>query len=163
VVGVGLLVAIVITLTDELVAPLIYAEHTSVPRAWGVIWKMARHDSGTFLYYVVLRFAVGMGISIGVLIVLFPVLMGLSSGALVTAAMVILTLRVVGLAWVWSPVTFVLGALGLSVFTGLLFILLSVVGMPGQVYLQDYGVRFIASRVPSLEDLCRAGAAHDRG
>ena len=163
VIAVGLLVAIIITLTDDLVAPLIYAEHISVPSAWRVVWKMARHDSGTFLVYIVLRFAVGMGISIGVLIVLFPVLMGLSSVALVTAAVVILALRVVGLAWVWNPVTFVLGALALSIFTSLLFALLSVVGMPGQVYLQDYGVRFIASRVPSLEALCRAGDTHDRG
>jgi hypothetical protein len=163
VVGIGLLVAIIITLTDDLVAPLVYAEHISLPGAWRVVWKMARRDSGTFLFYVVLRFAVGMGISIGVLFVLFPVLMGLSSGALVTAAVVILALRVVGLAWAWNPVTFVLGALALSIFTALLFALLSVIGMPGQVYLQNYGVRFIASRVPSLGALCRAVAAQGRG
>ena len=54
-----------------------------------------------------------MGISVAVLFVLFPVLMGLSSGALVTAALVILALRVVGLAWAWNPVTIVLGALAL--------------------------------------------------
>jgi hypothetical protein len=159
VVGVGLLVAIIITLTDDLVAPLIYAEHFSVPSAWRVVWKMARHDFGTFLVYIILRFSVGMGISIAVLFVLFPILMGLSSVAIVTAALVVLALRVVGLTWAWNPVTFVLGALALSIFTSLLFALLSVVGMPGQVYLQDYGVRFIASRVPSLEALCRAGEA----
>jgi len=162
VIGIGLLVGIIITLTDDLVAPLIYAEHISLPAAWRVVWKMARRDSRTFLFYIVLRFAVGMGISIGVLFVLFPVLMGLSSGALVTAAMVVLALRVVGLAWAWNPVTFVLGALALSIFTSLLFALLSVVGMPGQVYLQDYGVRFIASRVPSLGALCRAGDPEGR-
>ena len=161
VVGVGLLVAIIITLTDDLVAPLIYAEHISAPAAWGVVWKMARHDSGTFLAYIILRFAVGLGISVGALFVLFPVLMGLSSVALVTAAMAILALRVVGLAWAWNPVTFILGGFALSIFTGLLFALLSVVGMPGQVYLQDYGVKFIASRVPSLEALCRAGDERD--
>ena len=104
-----------------------------------------------------------MGISIGVLFVLFPVLMGLSSGALVTAAVVILALRVVGLAWVWNPVTFALGALALSIFTSMLFALLSVIGMPGQVYLQNYGIRFIASRVPSLATLCRAGAVQRGG
>jgi hypothetical protein len=162
VVGVGLLVAIIITLTDDLVAPLIYAEHISVSGAWGIVWKMARHDYGTFLVYIILRFAVGMGISIGALFVLFPVLMGLSSVGLVTAAVIILALRAVGLTWAWNPVTFVLGAFALSIFTGLLFALLSVVGMPGQVYLQDYGVKFIASRVPSLEALCRAGYPRDR-
>jgi hypothetical protein len=75
---------------------------------------------------------------------------------------IILALRAVGLTWAWNPVTFVLGAFALSIFTGLLFALLSVVGMPGQVYLQDYGVKFIASRVPSLEALCRAGYPRDR-
>ena len=103
-----------------------------------------------------------MGISIAVLFVLFPVLMGLSSGALVTAALVILALRVVGLAWAWNPVTIFLAALALCIFTGLLFALLSVVGMPGQVYLQNYGVRFIASRVPSLGALCRASVPSGR-
>jgi len=64
-----------------------YAEHISLPAAWKMVWKMSRRDSATFFFYVVLRFAVGMGISIAVLFVLFPVLMGLSSGALVTAAL----------------------------------------------------------------------------
>ena len=162
VVGVGLLVAIFITLTDDLVAPLMYAERISLPAAWHIIWKISRHDSGTFVFYVALRFAVGMGISIAVLFVLFPVLMGLSSAVLVTATLVVLALRVVGLAWVWNPVTISLAAFALGIFTGLLFVLLSVVGMPGQVYLQNYGVRFIASRVPSLQTLCRAAAARGR-
>jgi len=162
VVGVGLLVAIFITLTDDLVAPLMYAERTSLPAAWQIIWKIMRHDSGTFVFYVALRFAVGMGISIAVLFVLFPVLMGLSSGMLVMAALVVLALRVVGLAWVWNPITISLAALALCIFTALLFALLSVAGMPGQVYLQNYGVRFVASRVPSLQTLCRAAAARGR-
>jgi hypothetical protein len=162
VVGIGFLVAIFITLTDDLVAPLMYAERISLPAAWQIIWKISRRDSGTFIFYVALRFAVGMGISIAVLFVLFPVLMGLSSGMLLTAALVVLALRVVGLAWVWNPVTISLAALALCIFTGLLFALLSVVGMPGQVYLQNYGVRFIASRAPSLQSLCRAAAARGR-
>ena len=107
---------------------------------------------------MVLRFAVSMGISLAVLSVLFPALMGLSSGALVSAALVILALRVVGLAWVWNPLTVILAVLALCVFTTILFAILSVVGMPGQVYLQNYGVCFIGSRVPSLGVLCRASA-----
>lgn len=163
VVLIGLLVAILITLTDDLVAPLMYADRTSLPAAWRIVWRISRRDHSQFLVYVVLRFAVSMVISVAVLFVLFPTLMGLSSGAIVTTALVILGLRVMGLAWVWNPVTILLGALALCIFTGLLFALLSVVGMPGQVYLQNYGVRFIASRVPSLEALCRAPAPLDRG
>ena len=163
VVGIGLLIAIVITLTDDLVAPLVYSEQISLPVAWGMFWKLVRRDSAPFFFYVVLRLAVGMGISVGALFVLFPVLMGLSAGALVSAAAVILALSAVGLVWAWNPLTLVLGAFALTIFTTLLFSLLSVIGMPGQVYLQNYGVRFIASRVPSLGALCRTGAAQARG
>jgi hypothetical protein len=162
VVLIGLLVAILITLTDDLVVPLMYADRISLPAAWGIVWRISRRDPGTLLFYVVLRFAVSMGISIAVLIVLFPILMGLSSGALVTAALVIFASRIVGLAWAWNPVTIFLGAVALGILTGLLFTVLSVVGMPGQVYLQNYGVRFIASRVPSLEALCRASVPWGR-
>jgi len=162
VVLIGLLVAIIITLTDDLVAPLMYADRISLPAAWRIVWRISRRDPGTLLFYVVLRFALSMGISVAVLFVLFPVLMGLSSGALVAAALVTLTLRMVGLAWAWNPVTNLLGVLGLGILTGLLFALLGVAGMPGQVYLQNYGVRFMASRVPSLQALCLASARGGR-
>jgi hypothetical protein len=162
VVLVGLLVAVIITLTDDLVVPLIYAERISFPAAWGKVWKLARRDMGTFVFYVALRFVVSMGISVAVLFFLFPVLMGLSSGAIIAVALVILALRAVGFAWAWNPVTILLGVVALLLLTGLLFILLSVVGMPGQVYVQNYGVRFIASRAPSLEALCRASSASGR-
>jgi hypothetical protein len=162
VVVVGLLVAIAITLTDDLVVPLIYAERISLPAAWGKVWNVARRDTGTFVIYVALRFVVSMGISVAVLFFLFPVLMGLSSGAIIAAALVILALRVVGFAWAWNPVTTLVGVVALLLLTSLLFILLSVAGMPGQVYLQNYGVRFIASRAPSLEALCRASSASSR-
>jgi hypothetical protein len=154
---IALLVAMLITLTDDLVTPLMYGDRISPPAAWRILGRMWRRDPGTFLFYVVLRFAVSIGISVAALFVLFPVLMGLSSGAMVTAALVILALRVVGLAWAWNPVTTFLGAFALCILTALLFALLSVVGMPGQVYLQNFGVRFIASRVRSLQALCRTG------
>jgi hypothetical protein len=163
IVFIGMLVAILITLTDDLVAPLMYADRISLPAAWKIVWRIWRRDNGTFLFYIVLRFAVSMVIGIAVLFVLFPVLMGLSSGALVIAALINLALRLAGLVWAWNPVTIVFGALALCLLTALLFALLSVVGMPGQVYLQNYGVRFIASRVPSLGALCRASAPAGRG
>jgi hypothetical protein len=156
VVCIGSLAAIVLTLTDDLATPLMYAEKISLPAAWQMIWKISRRDSGTFLVYFALRFALGLGISIAVLVILFPVLMGLSSLAFLGAALVVLALRAVGLAWVWNPATTFLAAAALCILSALLFALLSVMGMPGQVYLQNYGVRFISSRVPSLEALCRA-------
>jgi MFS family permease len=162
VVCLGLLVAILITLTDDCVVPLMYADRIPFPTAWKMLWHISRRDPGTFFFYLVLRFALSMGIGITVLFILFPVLMGMSSGALVTAAFIILALRMVGLTWAWNPVTILLGATGLFIFSLLLFVLLSVAGMPGQVYLQNYGIRFIASRVPSLNALCQAAATTRR-
>jgi hypothetical protein len=158
----GLLVAVAITLTDDWVVPLIYAERISFPAAWRKVWRVGRRDPRTFLNYLGFRFAVSIAISLAVLVFLFPVLTGISSGALVATALVILALRLAGLAWAWNPATVLLCAVALLLFTGLLFLLLSVAGMPGQVYLQNYGVRFIASRTPSLEALCRASAASGR-
>ncbi len=162
VVLIGLLVAVLITLTDDLVCPLMYADRISLPAAWKTVWKITRRDRGTLLAYLALRFAVSIGISVAVLIVLFPVLMGVSSGALVAAALIVLALRLVGLAWAWNPVTISAAVIGMGLLTTVVFALLSVVGMPGQVYLQNYGVRFMASRVPSLGELCRSSAVGRR-
>lgn len=162
VVLIGLLVAVLITLTDDLVCPLMYADRISLPDAWKTVWKITRRDRGTLLVYVAMRFAVSIAASVAVLIVLFPILMGVSSGALVATALILLALRLVGLAWAWNPVTVSVAVIAMGVLTIVVFALLSVVGMPGQVYLQNYGVRFMASRVPSLGDLCRSSAAGRR-
>jgi len=123
---------------------------------------LARRDSASFALYLALRFAVSLGIGVAVLIFLFPVLISLSSGAFIAAAMVTLSLRLLGLVWTWNPLTIIFGTVGLVVLSGLTFAVLSVVGMPGQVYLQNYGVRFIASRNPALEALWRQAAAGPR-
>jgi hypothetical protein len=46
--------------------------------------------------------------------------------------------------------------------SAVLVILLSVVGMPGQVFLQGFGLRFIAARSPSLKTLCSASGGQGR-
>jgi len=152
---VGLLVAVVITLTDDLVVPIVYAKRTSLPAAWREVWSIGSRDPGTLFFYIVLRFAMSMFIGVAVLAFLFPVLMGLSSGPIVAAALVVFALRLVGLAWTWNLLTIILGGLALLLLTLALFALLSVAGMPGQVYLQNLGVRFIGSRVPALEAFAR--------
>ena len=85
-----------------------------------------------------------------------------SAVIIIAAALVNLSLRMMGLVWMWNPLTIILGAGALLVLSGLIFAVLSVVGMPGQVYLQNYGVRFIASRNPALEALWRQAAAGPR-
>jgi hypothetical protein len=54
---------------------------------------------------------------------------------------------------VWSLPTIGLAILALLLLAGLLIALLSAVGMPGQVFLQDFSLYFIAARSPSLTTL----------
>lgn len=159
VVLVGLMITVGITITDDLVVPLVYAHRGFFLAAWRKVWEVARHDSGTFALYLVMRFAVSIGIGVASLFLLFPVLISFSSVVLITVATINLLLRLMGLVWSWNALTMVLGATAMLVLSGLLFAILSVVGMPGQVYLQNYGVLFIASRHPPLQDFWRQAAA----
>ena len=156
----GLLVGLLIALTEDLVVPLVYAEHSSLPAARRKVLREMRDDPTVFLLYVALRLVVSVAVSIAILFFLFPLLVSLFSGVVIAGTLVVLTLRLMGLAWVWNPLTIMLGISVLSFLTLALFILLSVVGMPGQVFIQDYGVRFIGSRFPALQSLLRfPGAA----
>lgn len=156
---VGLAVALLIALTDDLVVPLMYAERLSLPATWSKVWKTLRRDLGSLVAYTLLRFAVSIGVGVAVLFFLFPVLVGVFSGAIISGALVVLGLRLVGVAWVWNPLTIILALVALMVLSGLILLLLSVVGMPGQVLLQAFGMRFVASRFPSLEAVWRLSSA----
>jgi len=149
----GLAVALLIMLSDDLVVPLMYADRLPLPLAWRQLWRKMRQDPTSFAVYVLLRFLLSVGVSVAVLLFLVPLLVGLFSGAVIVAAVVVLALHLVGLTWVWSLPTISLTLAALTVLSALLVILLSGVGMPGQVFLQDFSLRFIAARSPSLEVL----------
>jgi len=152
----GLAVGLLIILTDDLVVPLMYADHLPLPSAWRKLWQKMRYDPTSFAVYILLRFLLSVGVSVAVLLFLVPLLVGLFSGAIILAAVVILALHWVGLTWVWSLPTIILALGALLMLLAVLVILLSTVGMPGQVFLQDYSLRFIAARSPSLAALCSA-------
>ena len=158
----GLAVALLITLTDDLVVPLMYAERLPLASAWGKLWQKMRHDPTSFAVYILLRFVLSVGVSVAVLLFLVPLLVGVFSGAVIVAATLILALHLVGLAWVWNLLTISLALAALLLLSAILVILLSVVGMPGQVFLQDFGLRFIAARSPSLKTLCSASGGQGR-
>ena len=152
---VGLAFAVVIILTDDLAVPVMYVERLPLLAAWQKLWRIISAEAGTFTLYVVLRLVVAVAVGIAVLFVLFPALVVFFSGAIMAAALVVLVLHLAGGAWVWTPVTIVLAALALVLLIGLLLLLLGVAGMPGQVLLQSFGMRFLASRVPALDALWR--------
>jgi hypothetical protein len=158
----GLAVALLIMLTDDLVVPLMYAERLPLPSAWGELWRKMRHDPASFAVYILLRFVLSVGVSVAVLLFLVPLLVGVFSGAIIVAATVILALHLVGLAWVWNLPTISLALAALVLLSAVLVILLSVVGMPGQVFLQGFGLRFIAARSPSLKTLCSVSGGRGR-
>jgi hypothetical protein len=148
---VGVLVALLITLTDDLVLPIMYAERLRFLPAWRQLWRMARGEVRSFAFYVLLRFAASVGAGVIVLLLLFPILVTVFSGATITGALTVLTLRLIGVPWVWNAVTVLLASLAVILLIGILLVVLGVGGMPGQVFLQNYGVHFVAPRLPALE------------
>jgi hypothetical protein len=159
---VGLLGALGITLTDDLVVPIIYAERLTVLPAWRQLVAKLRLEAGAFTLYVLLRYAVSVGVGIAVLFFLFPALVALFSGAIIGAVAVVMGLQLIGLAWVWNPLTVVLAGAALLLLMVLLLILMGVAGMPGQVFLQTFGLRFMAPRVPALAQLWEARIQRDQ-
>jgi hypothetical protein len=158
----GLAVALLIMLTDDLVVPLMYANRLPLSSAWHELWQKMRHDPASFAVYILLRFVLSVGVSVAVLLFLVPLLVGVFSGAVILAAVVVLALHLVGLTWAWSLPTISLAVAALLLLIAILVILLSAVGMPGQVFLQDFGLCFIAARSPSLEALCSVSGGRER-
>jgi len=150
----GLAVALLIVLTDDLVVPLMYADRLPLLSAWRQLWQKMRRDRTAFIVYILLRFLLSVGVSVGVLLFLVPLLVSLFSGSIIMAAVVVLALHWAGLTWVWNLTTISLVVVASVLLSAVLLVILSGVGMPGQVFLQDFGLRFIASRSPSLEALC---------
>jgi hypothetical protein len=149
-------------LTDDLVVPLMYADRLPLPAAWRELWQKMRRDPASFAVYILLRFVLSVGVSVAVLLFLVPLLIGVFSGAIIVAAVVVVALHLVGLTWVWSVPTISLALAGSLLLSAVLVILLSAVGMPGQVFLQDFSLRFIAARSPSLETLCSVSGGRGR-
>jgi len=150
---VGLTVALVIVLTDDFAVPIMYAEQVPLTTAWRALGPKLRHEPGPLTAYVFVRFAVAVGTSLATLLLLFPLLLALFSGAIIAGALVVLAFHLLGFLWTWNSLTLSLTGAGFSVLIGLVLIVLSVVGMPAQVLIQDLGIHFIASRFASVAAL----------
>ncbi len=162
-VSVSMALALAITLTDDLVAPVIYAERLSLPAAWRRLGAAIRTDSGAFALYVLLRFVLSIGIGMAVLLLLIPALVSLFSGAVIVSALVVLGLRWSGFDWVWTPLTAILAAAAAVLLIGLLLAVMALASMPGQVFLQTFGIRFVAPRIPALHALWCKHDARENG
>ena len=147
----GLLITVLVILTDDLAIPLMYAERVSLPAAWRRLWACLRTEAGAFAGYVLMRLAVSVGTGLAALFFLFPSLVGFFSGSVIVVVLFVGALRLIGVIWTWNLFTISLAGLALLVLTALLLVLLSVVGMPALVLLQNLGIRFIGSRFPSVE------------
>jgi hypothetical protein len=158
----AVLMGLVITLTDDLVVPMIYAEPRTLPSAWRELLAVLKSDAGAFVLYLLLRFLVAVGVGIAVLFFLFPALLALFSGSVIVAVLVVMGLELLGLHWAWTPLTTVVAVLAILVLSGLLLALMGVASMPGQVFLQTFGMRFIAPRVPAIESLWRGRFGSNR-
>ena len=152
-VSIGLVAAVIITLTDDFAVPIMYAERLPLLVAWRKLARILRAEPAAFIFYFLVRLVVSAAIGVAVLFVLFPALVALFSSAVVAGALVVLTLRFVGLAWVWAPFTIIVTALALLALSTLTMVLLGVAGMPGQVFLQTFGMRFLSPRFATLASL----------
>lgn len=152
----SLLIVLLLTLTDDVVVPIMFAENLKLPSAWRKLWSALRRELGAFAVYLVLRFTVSLVVGAVLLLFLFPAVLSLFSGAAIGSALVVLAMRLVGLHWVWTRLTITLGAAAVLLLTFLVLVFLSAVGMPGQVLLQNFGIQFAASRFPSLESRWRS-------
>lgn len=160
----GLFLMVIVTLTDDLVVPLMYAEQIQLGTAWRKLARSLRFETGAYTLYVLLRFVASLGVAVLVLLLLFPILFSVFSGVGIAVALIVLGLKMVGLTWLWNGATILVASAAAMLLTGLLLLLLSAAGMPGQVLLQGFGMRFASPRFPSVEDLWilsrrRGGAA----
>lgn len=147
---IGLAVALLIVFTDDFVVPIMYAERLPLRPAWRKLMPALRAEAGAVAAYVFVRFSVAVATSVAALFLLFPLLLALFSGAIVTGALVVLGLHLIGFFWSWNPLTVSVTFAALAVVIGLVMVILSLVGMPAQLLIQDFGIRFIASRFPSV-------------
>jgi len=150
---IGLVVALVIVLTDDFVVPIMYAEGLALLAAWAKLLPKLRSEPRAFAVYVLLRFTVALLTSVVTLFLLFPILLGLFSGAIISGALVVLVLHFFGVFWSWNPLTGALTVAGLAMLISLVLAVLSVVAMPAQVFIQDFGICFIAARFSSVQDV----------
>mgnify|MGYP001591379713 CR=1 FL=1 len=147
---IAVLMGLAVTLTDDLVVPMIYAERRTLPSAWRELLVILKSDPGAFVLYLLLRFVMAVGLGIAVLFFLFPALLALFSGSVIDAVLVLMDLGLLGLQWAWTPLTTLVAAVAMLLLSVLLLSLMGVASMPGQVFLQTFGMRFIAPRVPAL-------------
>ena len=108
VVFIGLFIAIVITLTDDLVAPIMYADKISLPAAWRIVWKMSRRDPRHIYLLRGVALCGGNGSQRRRAFGPFPDLDGIIFRSAGHRCVGIFALRIVGLVWAWNPVTIIL-------------------------------------------------------
>ena len=149
----GIILALVITLTDDLVVPLMYAERAGLVRAWRLLARRMRSDLSALAIYVLIRLAVSLTVGALVLFFLFPTLLAIFTGVVLLGAVAKIALGLLGLVWSWNSFTTFLAGAVLVILTALLFLLLSMAGMPEQVLIQDFGMRFLAGRFPAVAAL----------
>jgi hypothetical protein len=149
----AVLMGLAITVTDDLAVPVIYAKRCALPSAWRELLVILKSDAGACVLYLLLRFVVAVGVGVAVLFFLFPALVALFSGSVIATILVVMGLELLGLHWAWTPLTTLVAGLAVLLLSGLLLALMGVASMPGQVFLQSFGMRFIAPRVPALQVL----------
>ena len=144
----ALLVGVIMSLTRDLVLPVMYLRNEKVLLAWSSVWPKVKGNAGSVAVYVLLKIALGMGAAIGAALV-----------SLVGALVLCIPLGLIGLFvygvivglhltwswyWLWAiiPLGFIL-LLGIGYFFSLLL-------LPIPVFFQSYALKYLGYLDDSL-------------
>ncbi len=155
-------VALAIMLTDDIVVPTMYAERIGLARAWGELLRWMSREPATFGLYILARIGLAVVTGAAVLVFFFPMLLAIFSGVLLAEGLGRFALGALGVAWLWNAGTLALATAAAGAVSAMLLAALSLAQMPAQVFLQDFGIQFIASSVPSLAALINPAADDDQ-
>jgi hypothetical protein len=147
---VGLMWAIVDAMMQDFLLPPMAIEDAPLENAFGRFFRLLKTDTGPVLLYVLLRFAVGLGLTWILMLVFFLILM--------VAGLAIFGVGTLLYHALWASVLGQVVCVTLAILVGLVFIaiyaivMISIYGFAG-VFKQSYAAYFFGSRYPELGDL----------
>jgi hypothetical protein len=151
-VGIFLVIAAVIDLlARDFLVPIMAVENRGVWSAWRRLFPMLAAEKLAYAGYILMKavLAVGSAIFFGIIDVIALLLLLIPLGLI--GVLIYLSLRGANLSWNFATVsvTVVLAALVIALILWLCAFLYS----PALVFFQSYALRFLASRLPSLNSV----------
>jgi hypothetical protein len=140
--------AIVTTLANDFMLPLMALEDIRVGRAWRRLQEMLSAEPGAFSGYLAMKLALSIGIGIVVGIAMLLAIVVLAIPAVILALLIGTVVKGAGLVY-----GLVAAAVGLFVGLALLLFLILLAMAPGAVFITSYSLFFLGGRYAPLASL----------